>query len=107
LTAEHSLTIYTGADIKGSLTIARLLIPAENVFHWRHWLNVGSAEIAGELAANLRAAGTITLKSTARMLGDLEASSLAIVEGAVVVGMMRIGLKIQNQQPALLSLDTR
>ena len=102
LTADHSLTIYSGADIKGSLTIGRLIIPAENVFGWRNWLNVRSADIAGELAANLRASGTITLKSSARMLGDVEASALVIEEGAVVVGMLRIGLKMENKQPAFL-----
>src|SRR5271163_2406241 len=94
LTAERSLTIYSGADIKGSLTTARLIIPAESFFSWRDPINVSSAEIAGELVANLRAAGTITLKSTARMFGDLEAGGLVMEEGAVVVGKMRIGLKV-------------
>ena len=93
LTAEHSLTIYSGADIKGSFTTAHLIIPAENIFRWRDCINVGSAEIAGELAANLRATGIIKLKSGARMFGDLEADDLVIEEGAVVVGKMRIGLK--------------
>lgn len=102
LTAERSLTIYSGADIKGSLTAACLIIPAENLFRWRDCLNVGSAEIAGELVANMRAAGTITLKSNARMFGDLEAGSLVIEDGAVVVGKMRIGLKVENKQPAFL-----
>jgi cytoskeletal protein CcmA (bactofilin family)/DNA-directed RNA polymerase subunit RPC12/RpoP len=102
LTAERSLTIYSGADIKGSFTTARLIVPVENVFRWRDCINVGSAEIAGELAANLRASGTITLKSSARMFGDLEAGGLVMEEGAVVVGKMRIGLKVENDQPAFL-----
>jgi cytoskeletal protein CcmA (bactofilin family)/DNA-directed RNA polymerase subunit RPC12/RpoP len=100
LTAERSLTIYSGADIKGSLTTARLIIPAENFFRWRDPLDVSSAEIAGELTANLRAAGTITLKSTARMFGDLDAGGLVMEAGAVIVGKMRIGLKVENGQPA-------
>jgi cytoskeletal protein CcmA (bactofilin family)/DNA-directed RNA polymerase subunit RPC12/RpoP len=102
LTAERSLTIYSGADIKGNLTTARLIIPADNFFRWRDCLNVGTAEIAGELAANLRVTGTITLKSSARMFGDLEAGDLVIEEGAVVVGKMRIGLKVENEQRAFL-----
>jgi cytoskeletal protein CcmA (bactofilin family)/DNA-directed RNA polymerase subunit RPC12/RpoP len=102
LTAEHSLTIYSGADIKGNLTAACLIIPADNSFRWRDCLNVDSAEIAGELAANLRATRTITLKSSARMFGDLEASDLVIQTGAVVVGKMRIGLKAENKQPTFL-----
>ena len=55
LTAERSLTIYSTADIKGSLTAAHLIIPAENHFRWADPIKVGSAEIAGELAANLHA----------------------------------------------------
>jgi len=102
LTAERSLTIYSGADIKGSLTTARLIIPKENVFRWRDCINIGTAEIAGELAASLRATGTITLRSSARMFGDLEADGLVIEEGAVVIGKMRIGLKVENKQPAFL-----
>jgi cytoskeletal protein CcmA (bactofilin family) len=102
LTAERSLTIYSGADIKGNFTTTRLIIPAGNFFRWRDCINVGTAEIAGELAANLRATGTITLKSSTRMFGDLEAGGLVIEDGAVVVGKMRIGLKVENKQPAFL-----
>jgi cytoskeletal protein CcmA (bactofilin family)/DNA-directed RNA polymerase subunit RPC12/RpoP len=83
--------------IKGSLAAAHLIIPAENHFRWPDVMNVGSVEIAGELAANLRATGTITLKSSARMFGDLEADGLVVEVGAVVVGKMRIGLKINNK----------
>ncbi len=97
LIAERSLTIYSTAEIKGSLTATHLIIPAENHFRWPDGMNIGSAEIAGELAANLRATGTITLKSSARMFGDLEADGLVVEVGAVVVGQMRIGLKINNK----------
>jgi cytoskeletal protein CcmA (bactofilin family)/DNA-directed RNA polymerase subunit RPC12/RpoP len=102
LTAERSLTIYSGADIKGSLSAARLVIPAENFFRWPDCLNVGAAEIAGELAANLRATGTVTLKSTARFFGNLDAAGLAVEAGAVVVGKMNVGLKAGNKQARLL-----
>ena len=34
LAVERSLTIYSTADIKGSLTAAHLVIPAENHFRW-------------------------------------------------------------------------
>src|SRR5882757_3679282 len=40
LTAEHSLTIYSGAGIKGNLTAARLIIPAENHFRWTNNLAI-------------------------------------------------------------------
>ncbi len=92
LTAEHSLTVYSGADIKGNLTIARLIIPAENLFRCQHCIKAHSAEITGELAANLRIGGTLTLRSGARMFGDVEAGAMVVEAGAVVVGAMRIGL---------------
>jgi cytoskeletal protein CcmA (bactofilin family) len=93
LLAEHSLTIYSTAEFKGSFKTARLIIPAENHFYWKEPITVGAAEIAGELAANLHAAGTIILKSTARLFGNVEAGGAVVQEGAVVVGQWRIGLK--------------
>jgi cytoskeletal protein CcmA (bactofilin family)/ribosomal protein L40E len=102
LVAKGSLTIYSTADFKGSLTAAHLIIPAENHFRWPDLIKVGSAEIAGELAASLCVDETITLKSTARLFGNLEAGNLVVEDGAVVVGKMRIGLKVKDKQPALL-----
>jgi cytoskeletal protein CcmA (bactofilin family)/DNA-directed RNA polymerase subunit RPC12/RpoP len=86
LFAEHSLTIYSSAEIKGSLQTGRLIIPAENHFRWKETLKVGAAEIAGELANDLHADGTIILRSTARMFGDIEAKNLVVEAGAVLVG---------------------
>ncbi|HEX4350788.1 MAG TPA: polymer-forming cytoskeletal protein [Verrucomicrobiae bacterium] len=91
LTAEQSLTIYTGAEIKGPVSAAHLIIPAENHFRWPAGFKIGSAEIAGELAATVQATGTVTLKSTARWFGDLTAKNLVVEEGAVIVGALRIG----------------
>jgi cytoskeletal protein CcmA (bactofilin family)/DNA-directed RNA polymerase subunit RPC12/RpoP len=101
LMVEHSLTIYSTADVRGSLTTAHLVIPADNHFRWPGPLEVGSAEIAGELAGNLRARGTVVLKSTARLFGDVEAGALVTEAGAVVVGKMRIALKPDGQQARL------
>jgi cytoskeletal protein CcmA (bactofilin family) len=98
LTVERSLTIYSSADIKGSLTAAHLVIPAENHFRWPGPLDVGSAEIAGELTGNLRARGVVVLKSTARLFGEVEAKALVVEDSAVVVGRMRIGLKPDGKQ---------
>ena len=69
LTVERSLTIYSTADIKGSLTTTHLIIPLENHFRWPDPLKLESAEIAGELAANLHARDSVVLKSTARLFG--------------------------------------
>src|SRR5689334_4252914 len=50
LWAHQSLTIYSSAEIKGTFTTGRLIIPAGNAFRWKDRIQVGSAEIAGELA---------------------------------------------------------
>src|SRR6266850_2197056 len=70
LVAEQSLTIYSTAEIKGTFKTARLIIPAANHFRWTEPILVGSAEIAGELVNDLRAKGTIVVKSTARLFGN-------------------------------------
>jgi cytoskeletal protein CcmA (bactofilin family) len=93
LFAERSLTVYSTAEIKGSFKTGRLLVPAANSFRWPEKINIRSAEIAGELAANLRADETIVLKSTARLFGDVEAANLVVEEGAIFVGHVRIGPK--------------
>ena len=102
LTAERSLTIYSTAELKGSLTVAHLIIPAENHFRWLEIIKTNSAEIAGELAANLHATGTITLKSSARFFGNLDAANVVVEAGAVVVGKMNIGSTTGNKQNPLL-----
>lgn len=91
LFAEHSLTIYSTAEIKGSFKAGHLIIPADNHFRWKEPIRVGSAEIAGELANDLHADGTVTLKSTARMFGNIAAGHLVVEAGAIVVGNARIG----------------
>jgi cytoskeletal protein CcmA (bactofilin family) len=102
LAAERSLTIYSTAELKGSLTAAHLVIPAENHFRWPEVIQTNSADIAGELAANLHATGTITLKSTARFFGNVDAANLVVEAGAVVVGKMNIGATAGDKQTRLL-----
>ena len=93
LSVENSLTIYSTAQIQGGITAAKLIIPAANHFCWLETLKVGSAEIAGEFTGQLQAEGGIILKATARIFGDVEAQSLVVEEGAVVVGHLWIGRK--------------
>jgi cytoskeletal protein CcmA (bactofilin family)/DNA-directed RNA polymerase subunit RPC12/RpoP len=91
LNAEHSLTIFSSAEIKGTFTTGQLVIPADNVFHWKLPISVGGAEIAGELIADLKSHGTVHVKSTARMFGDIEAVNAVVEPGAVIVGRLKIG----------------
>ena len=89
----QSLTIHSSADIKGVLTTEHLVIPAENHYRSKDTLRIGSAEIVGELVANLRATRTVVLKSTARLFGNVEAAGLVVESGAVFVGHARTGEK--------------
>jgi cytoskeletal protein CcmA (bactofilin family) len=79
-----------------------LVIPADNHFRWPGSIKVGSAEIAGELVANLRAQDSVTLKSTARFFGNVDAKNISVEDGAVVVGKMQIGSRTGNEQSSLL-----
>jgi cytoskeletal protein CcmA (bactofilin family) len=102
LVAERSLTILSTADIKGSLAAGRLIIPEKNHFLWPAQIKVGSAEIAGELAADLRAEEVVVVKTAARLFGNVDARNLVVEDGAVIVGKMQIGPRTGKQQPKLL-----
>ena len=90
-TAERSREIHTTAEIRGSFKAAKLIIPAGNRFRWPDTLPLVSAEISGELVANLHAQETVVFRSTARFFGNVEAGGLVVEEGAVLVGTMKIG----------------
>jgi cytoskeletal protein CcmA (bactofilin family) len=97
LAVERSLTIYSTADIKGSVAAAHLVIPVENHFRWAGTLDVGSAEIAGEFAGHLHARAGVRLMATARLFGAVDAGQLAVESGAVIVGNLRIGRQPDGQ----------
>jgi len=90
LTAEKSLEIYNTAELKGTFTANLLVIPAGQRFRWSDALQIGGADIAGELVAHVRAKQTVTLRSTARFFGDVEAGGLVVEPGAVFVGKASI-----------------
>ena len=92
LNAEHTLTIYNGASIKGTFTAGRIIIPAENQFRWPEPIKAHSVEVIGELAANIRADGDVIVRSTGRLFGDVESGGLVVEEGAVVVGLAKVGV---------------
>ena len=101
LIAERSLTLFSTAEIKGSFRAGRLIIPAMNQFRWKDPIQLQSAEIAGELVADLNANGTVWLKSTARFFGNITAGGLIVEDGAVLVGYLRI------KNPLLLNPEER
>jgi len=86
-----ALEIHSSASIKGSFKAGCLVVPPGHHFRWPTPLEVGSADIGGELVANLQSKGTVRLKSTARFFGEVEAADLLVEAGAVVVGTARVG----------------
>jgi cytoskeletal protein CcmA (bactofilin family) len=102
LAVERSLTIYSTAEIKGTITAGHLVIPEKNHFRWDAQIRVGSAEISGELAADLRAEEHVVVKASARLFGSVDARALVVEEGAVIVGAMQIGPRTGGGQRVLL-----
>lgn len=87
-----SLTIHSSANIKGMFTAGCLIIPTTEHFYWNDPIKIRSADISGELVAHLAADQNVTLRSTARMFGEIEAQTISIEEGAVVVGNIQVGI---------------
>ncbi|HTR41660.1 MAG TPA: polymer-forming cytoskeletal protein [Pseudomonadales bacterium] len=102
LTVERSLTIHSTAEMKGSLTAGQLVVPPKNHFRWPNQIKVGSAEIAGELAADLWAEGTVIIKADARLFGNVDARNIVVEDGAIIVGKMQIGARNGKEQGKLL-----
>lgn len=100
LVAHRSLEIYSTAAIKGSFNTGKLIIPAANTFRWPELLRIGGAEIGGELVANIQSSGTVVLKSTARLFGDVQAANLVVESGAIFVGSAKIGRPPSEETPA-------
>ena len=91
LDARGSLTLHTGAQIKGSFKANLLIVPEGNHFHWPEPIRPGTLDLGGELVADVASPGRVHLRSTAVLFGDIEAANLVVEEGAVVVGSLRIG----------------
>jgi cytoskeletal protein CcmA (bactofilin family)/DNA-directed RNA polymerase subunit RPC12/RpoP len=89
--AKRTLEIHSSASIKGSFVAGKLIIPHGNHFRWKELLSIGGADIGGELAANLQSAGTVILRATGRLFGDVKAGGLIIENGAIFVGAAKIG----------------
>ena len=97
LTAD-TLEIHRTHQIKGTFHTGKLVLPADTVLRWPAGIPVRDADIAGELVTSLRATGIVTLRSTARFFGDIEARHLVIESGAVLVGAMKTGAACTVQE---------
>jgi cytoskeletal protein CcmA (bactofilin family) len=104
LVVEKSLTIYSTAQIKGSFTAACLVVPLANQFRWAGEIQVGAAEIEGELVADL-SAQSVRVKSSGRLFGTVKARSLVAEAGATLVVEARIGAQDLWSTPARKALE--
>jgi cytoskeletal protein CcmA (bactofilin family)/DNA-directed RNA polymerase subunit RPC12/RpoP len=100
LTAEDTLTIYSTAEIKGKCRAHVLVIPADNAFHCNTPIDADSVEILGEWVGNMKVTGTVRLRSSGRLFGDVEAPAMVIEEGAVMVGRATIKPSLKVEAPA-------
>jgi cytoskeletal protein CcmA (bactofilin family) len=97
LVAEGSLEINSSANLKGSFTAGRLVIPAGHHFCWPEPLRFETADIGGELVGNLQAAGTVRLRASARLFGAVQARNFVVESGSVFVGTARIGERLLQE----------
>ncbi|HTD66201.1 MAG TPA: polymer-forming cytoskeletal protein [Candidatus Limnocylindria bacterium] len=97
LAAEELLTIYSTAEIKGAFRAPLIVIPAGNVFHAREPLGVSCVDIAGELVSDVHAKRTVTLRSTGRLFGNVQARNLVVESGGVLVGTVEVRPAFQGE----------
>jgi cytoskeletal protein CcmA (bactofilin family)/predicted RNA-binding Zn-ribbon protein involved in translation (DUF1610 family) len=97
LHAHRTFTLYSPAEFKGTFKAGLLIVPAGVKFLWTKPLEVQSVEVAGELVTNIHIPGTVFLRATAHLFGDIEAANLIVEPGAVLVGRVRIGVRAPEQ----------
>lgn len=89
--AHRTLTLYAPTEFKGTFKAGLLIVPEGIKLLWTKPLEANSVEIAGELVANVRIPGTVILKASGHLFGDVEAANLIVEPGAVLVGQVKIG----------------
>jgi len=68
---NHGLTIDKGARVEADIV-------------------AGSVTLAGELTGNIRASGTVTVASEAKMRGDITAAKVSVQDGAQFRGSIKM-----------------
>ena len=89
---KRSLAIHSTAEIKGTFTAGRLIIPAANRFRWKEPIKVGSAEDCGRTGGESPGQKAQIHIEIHRLvcLGTCRRGTLLVEEGAVIVGVARI-----------------
>jgi len=91
LNAHRTFTLYTPTEFKGTFKAGMLIIPEGVKLLWTKALEVHSVDIAGELVSNFNIPGTVILRASAHLFGDVQAAHLIMEPGAVLVGQVKIG----------------
>jgi len=66
-------------------------------------VRAGSAQIAGEVRGNMKIKESLELQSTARIMGDLEAKTLVVEAGALLLGKVSMPGLEENKVKAVRS----
>jgi len=91
LNAHRTLTLYSPTEFKGTFKAGLLIVPEGVKLLWTKALEVHSVDIAGELVSNFNIPGTVILRASAHLFGDVQAANLIMEPGAVLVGHIKIG----------------
>jgi cytoskeletal protein CcmA (bactofilin family) len=83
-------TLRIDAKFTGSIVTDDVLIVGEHA-RMNAELTCGSVVIHGEVNGNIRATGTVELRHTAKLRGDVTSPSLVIERGALLQGTVRLG----------------
>lgn len=95
--AHKTLELTKGAELPEALLDARnLKVGPRASFDFERALTLHDVEVSGELKARIKATGTVTIKATGHLLGQLTAKHLVVEEG----GGLNCDLDIQPDRTA-------
>ncbi len=101
LNAHRTFTLYSPTDFKGTFKAGMLIVPEGVKLLWTKALEVHSVDIAGELVSSFNIPGTVILRASAHLFGDVQAANLIMEPGAVLVGQVKIGAQTAPSSPQL------
>lgn len=100
LNAHRTFTLYSPTEFKGTFKAGLLIVPEGVKLLWTKPLEVHSVDVAGELVSSFNIPGTVILRASAHLFGDIQAANLIMEPGAVLVGQMKIGSPTAAKQEA-------
>jgi cytoskeletal protein CcmA (bactofilin family) len=89
-------TVEGDCDISGPVTVA-------NGSHWRGTLRATDIVVAGIVEGDVISTQRVEIAGTARVTGSLSGNSIAVAEGAVIEGE----IKVTNGEPAVTFEEKR